>query len=169
MLILPGEILGHDQPCNMDNYRTRGKNRPHPAGSSVHGTDGALVTIKDIDPSAWDRLLQENEFNAPPVRGQRILILRVEAANTHGAGGIDVDERYFELSGSGGNVYETFKNACGVYPDPLTGILYPGDELQGNLCFRVETKDTNLVLIHNPEWSGEKTYLALEPDGDFDQ
>ena len=102
-LTLPREILGQDQPCNMDNYLTRGKNRPHPAGSSVHGTDGALITVTNIDANAWDTIQKENSWNDSPDRGKRLIIVRIKVVNASGAGGIDVDERYFELPAAPAN------------------------------------------------------------------
>ena len=165
-LTLPREILGQDQPCNMDNYLTRGKDRPHPAGSSVHGTDGALITVTNIDANAWDTIQKENSWNDSPDRGKRLIIVRIKVVNASGAGGIDVDERYFELTGSTGKLYTTYSDSCGVYPDWIKGILYPGEMLEGNVCFSTGTRETDLVLVHNPEWSGRKTYLALGPDGD---
>ena len=135
---------------------------PYPAGSTMQGTDGTETVVTGINNDAWQVVQRENQFNDPPEPGNRFYMVTVEVVNVAGASPLNVSPLDFELLGDDRVVYTTFQHYCGVIPDELYGEIYPGGMVQGNLCFAVGADEAGFVLIHSPDFLGEKRFLSLE-------
>ena len=119
-----------------------------------------VVTI--INNDAWQVVREENQFNDPPEPGNRFYMVTVEVVNVAGASPLNVSPLDFELLGDDRVVYTTFQHYCGVVPDELWGEVYQGGRVQGNLCFAVGADEAGFVLIHSPDFLGEKRFLSIE-------
>ena len=155
-------VLAMERPCDLANYWGHDFRLPHPAGSTMPGPDGTDITVTNVMNDAWQVVHAENEFNDPPGPGNRLYMVRVQVRNISGAGAIGVSDADFELVGTRRAVYKTYLNGCGVIPGRLEGEIFSGGTAEGNACFTVGAEESDMVLIYNPGFSGNKRYLALE-------
>ena len=160
--VLSPEFLSEERPCDLDSYRGLELSLPYKSGSTMRGSDGTEIKVVGINEDAWEVVRRENQFNDPPTAGNRYYIVRVEVENVAGAGAVTVTSGDIELIGSNRLVYQTYRHYCGVIPDELFGTIYPGGKVEGNACFQVGANETGFVLIHNPAFSGDVRFLALE-------
>ena len=160
--VLSPEFLSEERPCDLDSYRGLELSLPYKSGSTMRGSDGTEIKVVEINEDAWEVVRRENQFNDPPTAGNRYYIVRVVVENVAGAGAVTVTSGDIELIGSNRLVYQTYRHYCGVIPDELFGTIYPGGKVEGNACFQVGANETGFVLIHNPGFSGDVRFLALE-------
>ena len=139
---------------------------PVEAGEVLRGSSGLEIVVRGIVEDAWPLVRAENRFNDPPVEGRRFYMISVEVAYTIGDGAVDVSESDFKLVGDNRFVYEPYSDSCGVIPDELSGEVYVGGKIGGNICFQISSDDSGLILIHQPGFSfgeGDRRFLHLDP------
>ena len=137
---------------------------PLPPGSTLHGANGTTTVVTGIVEDAWAIVQAENQFNDPPDPGNRFYMATVAVSYVSGTDSLNVAEADYSLVGDNRVVYTSFENSCGVIPDELDAELFPGGRAEGNVCFQIESDDSNFVLIHEPFYSfeGERRFLSLE-------
>ena len=138
---------------------------PVAAGEVLRGSSGLEIVVRGIVEDAWPLVRAENRFNDPPVEGRRFYMISVEVAYTTGDGAVDVSESDFKLVGDNRFVYEPYNDSCGVIPDELSGEVYVGGKIGGNICFQISSDDSGLILIHQPGFSfgeGDRRFLHLD-------
>ena len=137
---------------------------PVAAGEVLQGSDGTEIVVTGILEDAADLVMDANQFNDPPGPGNRFYMVTVAVSYVSGADSLNVGESDYSLIGNKRVVYTPFDHSCGVIPDELGTELFPGGQAEGNVCFQIESSDSNFVLIHEPFYSfeGERRFLSLE-------
>jgi hypothetical protein len=76
----------------------------------------------------------------------------------------DVSDFNFKLTGSNNVLYSSYddKNDCGIIPKSLTATLFPGGQTEGNVCFKLPSSETNLLLVYDPDLGSDLTFLKLD-------
>ena len=138
---------------------------PVEAGEVLQGTNGTEIVVTSILEDATDLVLETNSFNDPAKAGNHFYMVSVAVSYLSGADALNVAEADFSLIGDNRVVYTPFENSCGVIPDELGAELFPGGKTEGNVCFQVNSEDSNFVLIHKPFYSfdAERRFLILDP------
>jgi hypothetical protein len=137
---------------------------PVPRGQSRLAPDGWEVTVLDFNADAWPVVLAENQFNDPPVAGNRMIMVRVAVTN---AAAEDepawISSADFYFVGSFNVLYSTFgeESWCGVIPDELAEELFRGGYAEGNVCFEIPIEETNLRLLYEYAWD-DYTFFAVQ-------
>ena len=137
---------------------------PTPAGEVLQGTDGTEIVVTGILEDATNLVLETNQFNDPPKPGNRFYMVTVAVSYVSGSDSLNVTEADYSLVGDNRVVYTPFEDSCGVIPDELSAELFPGGQAMGNICFQIESDDSNSVLIHEPflTLTGEHRFLSLD-------
>ena len=137
---------------------------PVAAGEVLQGTDGTEIVVTGILEDATDLVMETNQFNDPPAEGNRFYMITVAVSYVSGTDSLNVAEADYSLIGDNRIVYTPFGNSCGVIPGELNAELFPGGQAGGNVCFQVESDDSNFVLIQEPflSFEGERRFLSLE-------
>ena len=175
------EKLAQDNPCSLDfgNEPTL-PHIPEPpptplgltlynplsAGEVLQGSDGTEIRVLGIVGDARQQVAEESELNDPPKEGNRFYLISLKVSFPSGKDSITVRYIDFSLIGDGRVVYDPFDHSCGslpTIPDELRGEIFPGGELQGNVCFEIPKDESGLILIHEPFFgAGERRFLSLE-------
>ena len=131
----------------------------------MQGYNGTETVVTAISEDATDLVLETNQFNDPPEPGNRFYMVSVAVAYVSGADSLNVAEADYSLIGDNRTVYTPFEHSCGVIPNQLEAELFPGGQAEGNVCFQVQSDDSNFVLIHEPflSFGGERRFLSLDP------
>ena len=137
---------------------------PVAAGEVLQGSDGTEIVATSILDDATDLVMATNSFNDSPESGNRFYMVTVAVAYVSGSDSLNVAESDYSLIGDNRVVYTPFENPCGVIPNELAAELFPGGQAEGNICFQIESDDSNFVLIHEPflSFDGERRFLSLE-------
>lgn len=135
---------------------------PVPAGETLHTGDYYDMRIVDVNGDAWPAVQAENQFNDPPARGNRMIMIRVHVKRAREETDTIGDSSFY-LIGNSNTKYTTYdsESRCGVIPDRLYGKLSPGDETEGNVCFQVPQEEKGLLLVYDPITS-EPWYMEIE-------
>lgn len=136
---------------------------PVAAGEALIGSDGVRIRVTGTTPNAWPAIHRENQFNDPPAPGKRFYMISVEAANPQdAASSVNITESDFNLIGDNRVVYEPYDERCGVIPNELSGEIFGGGRVEGNICFEVPTDEGGFILIYAPDYSSEgRRFLRL--------
>jgi hypothetical protein len=136
-------------------------------GESV--TSGDLrVTLLDVNFDAADAIIAADDFVDPPAAGNRYVLITVRVEHVgEDDESISVSSGDFELTGSRNVVYDTFseESRCGFFSDEISGEMFPGGSLEGDVCFQVPEVETDLILIASPFFSFDDTdrrFLRLD-------
>ncbi len=125
-------------------------------GEVMNGSDGTQIRVVKIAADAWALIYAENQFNDPPEEGNRFFMIRLEITNPSDAlQSVDSSEYDFELIGNNRVVYTPFSEDCGLIPDQLNREIFPGGQVQGNVCFEIPEDERGLLLIHQPGYGAE--------------
>ena len=133
------------------------KDNPAPYGEPVLMADGLEIHIVSLDSDAWPEIQAENSYNDPPAEGNRMVMARIHVSNVSaGADAKSVSDFGFRLVGSSNKVFKPFEESCGVIPDELSGEIFEGGELEGNVCWQIPEDETNLVVIYEGSWDSSR-------------
>ncbi|MCH7669697.1 MAG: hypothetical protein IIC71_10955 [Acidobacteria bacterium] len=122
------------------------------------------ISILAFDPDATTIVLAENQFNTPPPSGRTFVTLRVSATYV----GQDSDILLAGVDFRGvGDLALSYgpEDTCGVVPDDLDTIseVFPGGEITGNLCWSVDERDVESLLLYMFEsFSFGSDYLFVD-------
>lgn len=129
----------------------KSRDNPVPFGQPHTVPEGWEVTVVDFTSDATALVLQENQFNDPPVPGARFLMVRIRGTNISAGNPADFSPAFnFRLVGSRNVPYSTFENSCGVVPDDFllaNSEAFEGGTVEGNLCYEVGADETGFVLF----------------------
>ena len=112
-------------------------------------TDHWEVTVLQTTPNATELVLDENQFNDPPEDGNQFFIAKVRAKylgtdSTRFSGHL----RLGSLGDTGGVLYTTYGNSCGVIPDGLpNNELFTNGTIEGNVCWEIRSTDAESLLM----------------------
>lgn len=126
------------------------------------------LAITDVDVDATDEVLDENEFNDPPVDGRQFVMFSVDATYVGEDSGTAWTDFDFGIVGGQGNTFSTGSDdRCGVIPDDLTdtGETFPDGSVSGNVCFSVESDQIEGGTIRVEEmlsFDDTRAFYALE-------
>ena len=98
--------------------------------------------MTDVLLEATDAVMEENQFNAPPVDGCQFVMFSVDAAYEGDDSGTAWLDFRWAIVGAAGNTFGTgMDDYCGVIPDPLddTGETFPGGSVSGNVCVSADS------------------------------
>ena len=124
------------------------------------------IRVIDTTPNATEIVLEENQFNDPPVEGNQFFITRIEATYVGDESGDFWIDTSLKAVDDGGVVYEGMDARCGVIPDNITdrGEAFPGATIEGNTCWSVNSEMTDSLLMIAEEtfcWDGNRYFFAL--------
>lgn len=165
------EVTGQqtgDEPAADDGDET-GSSRDNPLPLGQQFTVGDWqVTITSATLDATDVVLDENQFNEPPVDGRQFVLVEVEATyngDETGLAWLDLD---FSIVGSGGNTFSYgVDDYCGVVPGDLLmqSEQFAGATVTGNVCFSVTSDQVDGAVVSVSEmmdWTGDVVvFVAL--------
>lgn len=121
------------------------------------------VVVLAVDTDATDDVLEENQFNDPPVEGNRFVMWRVAVSNAGDEATASLGEVSFSVVGPSAVAYDSFAS-CGVVPDGLDLFrdVFPGGSLEGNLCWEVSEDDADALVLLVDEFSfaGDRVVFA---------
>lgn len=137
---------------------------PVAVGDSV-ALGGWEVTVLGVDDDAGDVVLAENQFNDPPLEGNRYVLVELSALRTADTAGSFTAEIGVKPVGAARRVaYEGFAGSCGVIPNPISDRVEtpPGAIATGALCWQVAEEDlSSLVMILAEFTTGDHDQLAV--------
>jgi hypothetical protein len=123
----------------------------------------SVVAPANID--AWPTVQAANRFNQAPSGTERVVLIRLKAKNIANAQNpAKIDDFNLRLIGSGNQLYTAFdsRSRCGVIPDELDATLFPNGEATGNVCFRIPSVETGLLLAWKPSLTDNLTYFRID-------
>jgi hypothetical protein len=134
-----GDEAGTDEGSSDDDAALGTRDDPLEIGTRIEMGDWTLA-VTDVELDATEAVMDEFEFNDPPVDGRQFVMVSVDATYE----GDDSGEAWIDFSwaivGGAGNTFGTgMHDYCGLIPDPLddTGETFPGGEISGNVCISV--------------------------------
>ena len=133
-----------------------------------HTWDGLEFDF-EVNYDAWPLIKLENQFNAPPQEGKRMIMVTLVATNVAGEESITLSDSNFRILGEYQTPYSAFGDdtRCGVTPEDLFGKVKPGETIKGNICIQVPTKERGLVLVYDGYGADNpNVYFALPQDGE---
>ena len=106
------------------------------------------LKVESVDWDAWPEIEAENRFNDPPAAGNKFVLIGISVRNS----GNEADSfSSYQVSAVGSRAveYRTFTDSCGVIPDDFEDFIriFPGGELQGNICYEVVSSDINSLVL----------------------
>jgi hypothetical protein len=80
---------------------------------------------------------------------------------------ISVSGSDYKLTGSSNVVYDTFEQetSCGFFTGEISGEMFPGGSVEGDVCFQVPEAESALILIVQPFFSfedGDRRFIRLQ-------
>jgi len=139
------------------------RDNPVSVGTPIMLTDGWRITVVSTIPNATVQVLALNRYNEPPAASHQFFIARVSAAYT-GQGSAHFDGTYrLRAVGASAVSYSTFSDACGVYPDEISGAeVFSGGTITGNVCWSVLSSDLGTLVMYDQQASTAlRTFLSL--------
>lgn len=176
--------LGEDDesPCELDGafspdedddatpYAGPGGSRSSPAalGDTVRSGD-LEVRVLRANLSAADDVMARSEFIDAPRAGYRYVLIRVVARHAGtGESTVSVAATNFRLTGSRNVLYSTWddKSSCSFFDGEISGELFAGGEVEGDICFQAPEDEEGLMLVLEPQFSfgdsADRRFIALE-------
>lgn len=135
-------------PPPEDDSDPRGtRSDPLPPNAVVTTGDGWRYRILDVVLNADSIVAAENQFNDPPMAGNRFVMVRIQATRTG-----EESEAFFgsrlSLVGESNVEYQDFNNSCGVVPDEFDARdVFMGGRVRGNVCWQVKQTDIPSLLM----------------------
>jgi hypothetical protein len=123
---------------------------------------GWLIEILSYTPNATDAVLAEDEMNDLPNPGNQFFIATIKVTNLTGKRGNFIASD-IKAQGAIGNVYD-HSNTCGpLLPNRFWGLDIPngGNEV-GNLCWEIDSRDADSLVVLYSRYSNEKVYVRLK-------
>lgn len=139
-------------------------NNPVEVGGTLKGSDGTEIVVTGIVPDAWPIIESgDSSYAYPPEAGHRYYMISVEIAYLSGADSIYIVDSDFRLLDDG---LVLLHPRCGydyALPDRLSGEVFAGGRITGNVCFEVRDEATDFILVHQPDWDdSSRRFLRLE-------
>ena len=135
---------------------------PHPYGAKFSA--GVFdMQITDVDLDAWPEIQAENRFNDPPADGRSFVMWTLVIENTRGMQDLSQEASEYDFTAVvSGLVFDhLFGDAdCGIYPNYLNHVLFPGGKVEANVCISVPSDDSNITLRY------EADHVASNGDDD---
>ncbi len=126
------------------------------------------LAVSEVQFDATDAVLEENQFNDPPVDGRQFVLIAVDATYEGDESGTAWLDFSWAVVGSQGNAFGTgTDDYCGVIPDSLddTGETFPGGSVSGNVCVSVESDQVEGATIRIEEslsFDDTRAFYALD-------
>ena len=130
-----------DEAPTGDDAALGTRDNPLAIGTRIEMGDWTLA-VTEVTLDAIDMVMDENQFNDPPVEGRQFVMFAVDAIYEGDDSGTAWLDFSWAIVGSGGNTFGTgMDDSCGVVPDSLddTGETYPDGSVSGNVCISVES------------------------------
>ena len=135
-----GDEAGGEEASDGDEAALGTRDNPLDVGTRIEMGEWTLA-VTEVDLDAEDVVLEENQFNDPPVDGRQFVLFTVEATYEGEESATAWIDFSWAIVGSAGNTFSTGSDdRCGVIPDGLsdTGETFPGGSVSGNVCFSVD-------------------------------
>ena len=135
-----GDEAGGEEASDGDEAALGTRDNPLDVGTRIEMGEWTLA-VTEVDLDAEDVVLEENQFNDPPVDGRQFVLFTVEATYEGEESATAWMDFSWAIVGSAGNTFSTGSDdRCGVIPDGLrdTGETFPGGSVSGNVCFSVD-------------------------------
>lgn len=126
---------------------------PVPICATLTTGDGWEITVLSTTPDGTAQVMAANQFDSTPVYGDQFFIATVQAKRTGTTAAIFAATSVLRSVGrTTDRDYSTFNNYCGVVPDKfLTTEPFPGEVVQGNVCWAVDSRDApSLEMYYDP-------------------
>ena len=139
-------------------------NNPVEVGGTLKGTDGTEIVVTAIAQDAWPIIeAGDSSYARPPEAGHRYYMISVAIDYRSGDDSIYITDSDFRLLDDG---LVLLHPRCGyeyALPDRLSGEVFVGGKITGNVCFEVREEATDFILVHQPEWDySSRRFLRLE-------
>ncbi len=135
---------------------------PVEIGGTLEGVDGTEIVVTNTVRDAWP-MMASHYAAQPPKAGHRFYMISVEMAYISGAGSIYITDSDFRLLDDG---LILIHPRCGyeyAVPDRLSGEVFVGGRITGNVCFEVRNEAKDFILVHQPDWdTSSRRFLRLE-------
>ncbi len=145
-----------------------GGNRSSPTRLGQPATvdnDKWQVTVVRTNFDAWLAVKAANQFNDPPAANEKMVLVTVRVKNVSKSSDAEnIDDFSFAMTGSRNQLYTPYseKTSCGVIPNELDANLFAGGETEGNVCFKVPSDETGLLLVWDSNFGRNLTFFALQ-------
>ena len=130
-------------------------------GVAKRGFNGWDLSIVRADFDAVIDVMNENQFNEPPMDGHTFMLVRIQATNVEAGDGAELETFTFSVQDDAGNEWRDYVEGCGVVPDDFS-LLEPtadtGQFLEGNLCFQVPVDEIGNLMFYD---DASNTWFAL--------
>ena len=138
------------------------RDNPLAQGVAARFTDGWSVVVVGTTANANDIVAKTNRFNDPPKSGEQFFIGRVQATYT-GAGSKAFGRARLVATGAANVTYLTFRNSCGVIPDPISeNETFSGGTITGNVCWAIRSSDAgSLSMFDDDGKNSDRVFLSL--------
>ena len=137
---------------------------PVKVGGTLEGADGTRIIVLGTVQDAWPQMQDESQlFFDPPAEGHRFYLVSVQIAFVQGSGSISVAEENFKILDDNLVVTDSGCGWSNTVPNELSGEVFVGGKLTGNVCFEVRQGVSNFILIHQPDYYTEsRRFLQVE-------
>jgi hypothetical protein len=137
---------------------------PVPVGEE-HRIGDWIIKLMAIEKNADRIVLEEDEFNDPPVNGRRFVITTWYLKYVGPASGTPWVDLTFSYVGAAGNTFGSGSDDdCGVIPNDLSdvGEMFPNAEATGNECFSVpiEQIDAGVLMVEVDSVRAPRAFFA---------
>jgi hypothetical protein len=153
-------------PTPNPNQPGASRAKPIALGQSATVEKQWQITVSKVNRDAWPVIQANSKFADPPAANERLVLIEVSAKNVAAATGnkaANIDDFSFRITGSRNQLYSSYdgKHDCGSVPNELDADLFPGGEAKGNVCFKLTTDETGLLLVWQSFTGGDPTYFDL--------
>ena len=140
---------------------------PVEVGDTLEGTDGTRIIVLGTVQDAWPHIQSESQSafgsSQPPAEGHQFYLVSVQVAFAQGSGSISVSGENFKILDDSLVVIDSGCGWSNTVPNELSGEIFVGGKLTGNVCFEVRQAAGNFILIHQPDYYTEsRRFLRVE-------
>lgn len=162
--IYDAAIAGGSEPDSLWSVPGDSVNNPVAVGGTLKGTDGTELVVTGITQDAWPIIeAGGSSYADPPKAGHRYYMISVAIAYRSGDDSIYITDSDFRLLD---DELVLMHPRCGyeyALPDRLSGEVFAGGRITGNVCFEVRDEATDFILVHQPDWdNSSRRFLRLE-------